>query len=160
MKREGRQHGLVRSYPILPSPLNPRPESRFVTRFDSPPTAGLFTRVSSKPTNHSKYTGRCGRVGCVDCRLHTASKSKAKAKGTQKLLSCDVVSNHRLVTWRVVDSKPGLKVYGFSASGILDRDDDSMDGGEVGGESGGLDHHDSVEVEVSSGAVEMDDIGW
>ncbi|PSR87525.1 HHIP-like protein [Actinidia chinensis var. chinensis] len=147
MKREGRQHGLVRSYPILPSPLNPRPESRFVTRFDSPPTAGLFTRVSSKPTNHSKYTGRCGRVGCVDCHLHPASK--AKAKGTQKLRSCDVVSNHRLVTWRVVNSKPGLKFYGFSVFGILDRDDVSMDGGEVYDECG-LDHHDSVEVEISS----------
>ncbi|PSS30175.1 UPF0711 protein like [Actinidia chinensis var. chinensis] len=160
MKREGRQHGSVRSYPILPSPLNPRPESRFVNRFDSAPTAGLFTRVSSKPTNHSKYTGRCGRVGCVGCHLHPASKSKDKAKGTQKLRSCDVVSNHRLVTWRIVDSKPGFKVSGFSATGILDHldsDDGYMDGDEIYEDSCGLDHHDSVEVEISSGAIEIED---
>ncbi|KAK9039585.1 hypothetical protein V6N11_014781 [Hibiscus sabdariffa] len=60
MKREGRQHGMVRTYRILPSPLNPKPESRFIQQFDLPPTAGLFTKVPVKPTNHSKFTGRPG----------------------------------------------------------------------------------------------------
>ena len=49
IKREGRQHGMVRTYRILPSPLNQIPETRFVNRFDSATTAaGLFTRVSSR----------------------------------------------------------------------------------------------------------------
>ncbi|KAM7509845.1 hypothetical protein LguiB_008720 [Lonicera macranthoides] len=95
MKREGRQRGMVRTYPILPSPLNPRPDTIFVNRLDSPPTAGLFTKVSRKPTNHSKFTGKCGRPKCSGCHLHPACKSKEKVKGTQKLKSCDASSNYR-----------------------------------------------------------------
>ncbi|PON44052.1 hypothetical protein PanWU01x14_269880 [Parasponia andersonii] len=103
MKREGRQNGMVRTYQILPSPLNPRPETRFVNRFDSPATAGLFTRVPSKPTNHSKFTGKCGQPRCNGCHLHPACKAKDKTKGTRKLKSNDIVSKQRLLTWRVVD---------------------------------------------------------
>lgn len=33
--------------------------------------------------------------------------------------SSDVVSNYRLITWRVVDSGPGFKISGFSATGVL-----------------------------------------
>ncbi|XP_058186340.1 uncharacterized protein LOC131303478 [Rhododendron vialii] len=181
MRREGRQHGMVRNYPILGPPFNPRPESRYLNRFDSPPTAGLFTKVSSKPTNHSKFTGICGRPKCTGCHAHPVSKSRPKAKGTQKLRSCDVVSNHRLVSWRVVDSNPGLKFSGFSAGGILDHldrdnmgdfdDDDDDFVGEVYEDSCELDHrkrigestlapresHDSVELEIASGAVDIKD---
>ncbi|PQP97108.1 hypothetical protein Pyn_12086 [Prunus yedoensis var. nudiflora] len=57
MKREGRQHGMVRTYGVIPDPLNPRPETRHENRFDSP-TAALFTKVATKPTNHSKFTGQ------------------------------------------------------------------------------------------------------
>ncbi|PON95256.1 histone-lysine N-methyltransferase trithorax-like protein [Trema orientale] len=121
MKREGRQHGMVRTYRILPSPLNPRPETRFVNRFDSPATAGLFNRVSSKPTNHSKFTGKCGQARCSGCHLHPACKAKDKTKGTQKLKSNDVVSNHRLLTWRVVDGRTGSNFSGFSATRMLDQ---------------------------------------
>ncbi|KAK9272908.1 hypothetical protein L1049_003287 [Liquidambar formosana] len=120
MKREGRQHGLVRTNRILPSPFNARSESRFVNKFDSPPTAGLFTKVQSKPTNHSKFTGKCNRPRCTGCHVHPACKSKDKAKGTQKLRSCDVVANYKLITWRVVDGRPGLNFDGVSATGILD----------------------------------------
>ncbi|KAL5797102.1 hypothetical protein ACOSQ2_001922 [Xanthoceras sorbifolium] len=121
MKREGRQHGLVRTYGILPSPWNPRPDARFVNRFDSPPTSGLFTKVPPKPTNHSKFTGKCGKPRCTTCHLHPACKSKEKTKGTQKLNSRDMVSNYKHITWRVVDGRPGLNFSGFSASGILDH---------------------------------------
>ncbi|KAL5581284.1 hypothetical protein UlMin_013726 [Ulmus minor] len=121
MKREGRQHGMVRSYRILPSPLNPRPETRFVNRFDAPATAGLFTRVSSKPTNHSKFTGKCSQPRCTGCHFHPSCKAKDKTKGTQKLKSSDVVSNYRLLTWRVVDGRPGLNYSGISATKILDQ---------------------------------------
>ncbi|XVE84090.1 hypothetical protein DITRI_Ditri16bG0141400 [Diplodiscus trichospermus] len=120
MKREGRQHGMVRTYRIRPSPWNPRSEPRFVQQFDSPPTAGLFTKVPAKPTNHSKFTGRCGRPRCQECHMHPACKAKVKAKGTHKLRSSDMATNYRLVTWRVVDGRPGLKFSGFSATRILD----------------------------------------
>ncbi|GAY48391.1 hypothetical protein CUMW_111320 [Citrus unshiu] len=53
---------MVRTYRIAPSPWNPRPDARTVNKFDSPPTCGLFTKVSQRPTNHSKFTGKCGRA--------------------------------------------------------------------------------------------------
>uniref|UniRef100_A0A803QLA8 Uncharacterized protein n=1 Tax=Cannabis sativa TaxID=3483 RepID=A0A803QLA8_CANSA len=109
MKREGRQHGMVRTCQILSSPSNPRPETKFVNRFDTPTTAGLFTRVSSKPTNHSKFTGKCGQSWCNGCHLHPAHKAKDKIKGTQKLKLKGVVSNNK-------DS-----FSGFSATSILDH---------------------------------------
>ncbi|XVF60129.1 hypothetical protein PTKIN_Ptkin08bG0019000 [Pterospermum kingtungense] len=121
MKREGRQHGMVRTYKILPSPLNPRPETRFVQRFDTPPTAGFFTKVSTKPTNHSKFTGRCGMSRCQGCHMPPACKSKDKTKGTHKLRSSDRIINYRLITWRVVDGRPGSNFSGFSATRILDN---------------------------------------
>lgn len=97
MKREGRQHGMVRTYRIIPSPWNPRPETRFVNEFDFPPTAGLFTKVSSKPTNHSKFTGKCGKPRCSGCRLHPVQKAKDKTKGSHKfksryLIDCSLVA--------------------------------------------------------------------
>ncbi|EXC31394.1 hypothetical protein L484_017676 [Morus notabilis] len=121
MKREGRQHGMVRTYRILPTPLNPKPETQFVNRFDSPATAGLFTRVPSKPTNHSKFTGKCSQPRCNGCHLHPTCKAKDKTKGNQKLKSRDVVSNYKLLTWRVVDSRPGLNFSGVSATRIVDH---------------------------------------
>lgn len=109
MKREGRQHGMVRSYRILPNPLNPRPDTRFNSRFDSPPTAGLFTKVSSKPTNHSKFTGKCGTPRCNGCHLHPTCKSKDKTKGTQK---------HK--NWRVIIDQPNSHFFGLPATVTLD----------------------------------------
>ncbi|MCL7031334.1 hypothetical protein MKW94_012994 [Papaver nudicaule] len=83
MKREGRQHGMVITYMIFPSPINPTPKSKIVNAVDSRPTAGAYTKVSRKPTNHSKFTGK--------------NKSKDKAKGTQKLndmnYDSDITSN-------------------------------------------------------------------
>ncbi|KAK8519487.1 hypothetical protein V6N13_133410 [Hibiscus sabdariffa] len=70
MKREGRQHGMVRTYRIPPSPWNPTPKPQFVQQFDSLPIAGVFTKVPAKPTNHSKFTGRCGRPRCLECHMH------------------------------------------------------------------------------------------
>jgi len=76
MKREGKQHGMVMNYQILP---NPTPGTRFITRFDSPPTSSIFTKVSSKPTNHSKFTGKCGTPQCSGCRLNPVARSKNKS---------------------------------------------------------------------------------
>lgn len=99
MKREGRQHGMVRTYRIIPSPWNPRPETRFINELDFPPTAGLFTKVSSKPTNHSKFTGKCGKPRCSGCRLHPVQKAKDKAKGSHKLKSNRLLIDRPLVAF-------------------------------------------------------------
>ncbi|CAM8962504.1 unnamed protein product [Rhodiola kirilowii] len=120
MKREGRQHGMVRTYQILPSPLNTRTINNIV---DSTPTAGMFTKVNpSKPTNHSKFTGKCGKARCSDCHLHPSCKSSEKTKGSYKLKAQnDDVSRLKLLSWRVVDSRPGMGMsFGSSsASEIL-----------------------------------------
>ncbi|KAL8528161.1 hypothetical protein ACS0TY_005825 [Phlomoides rotata] len=122
MKREGRQHGMVRTYPIQ---SGPRPKLRYLNELTSAPTAGTFTRVPTKPTNHSKFTGKCGRRKCDDCHVTPASKSKDKVKGAQKMRSSPQV----LITWRVVDdARPGFNASGFkSATAVLDYLDDHHD---------------------------------
>ncbi|WOG96406.1 hypothetical protein DCAR_0415741 [Daucus carota subsp. sativus] len=124
MKREGRQHGMVRSFCSIPWPLNPNPQRRVINKFDTPPTAGLFTKVSSKPTNHSKFTGRCGKPKCSDCHMQPACKSKDKAKGSHKLKSAtDVSIDFSYISWQLVDQRTkGMKKSNeYSATGILDR---------------------------------------
>ncbi|KAL8136582.1 hypothetical protein V2J09_002583 [Rumex salicifolius] len=108
MKREGKQHGTVRTFCILPtSPINQnRPVLRKASpTLGSPPTAGIFTRVPTKPTNHSKFTGKCGRARCSDCHLHPSWKSKDKIKGARtKLRSTSGldVGHGGLIEWRVM----------------------------------------------------------
>ncbi|KAL8193553.1 hypothetical protein R6Q57_026688 [Mikania cordata] len=86
MKREGRQHGVVRSHPILPTLLSR--QRRYAKTVDSSSVAGgLFTKVSTKPTNHSKFTGKCGTPRCLGCHIHPVCKSKHKAKATMRLRS-------------------------------------------------------------------------
>ncbi|CAK8541202.1 unnamed protein product [Lathyrus sativus] len=136
MKREGKQHGMVRTYRILP---NPNPGTRFVTRFDSPPTAGLFTKVPSKPTNHSKFTGKCGKARCTDCRLHPVSKSKNKSKGSLK-------------HFQVMD-QPGLKFTGLSATGTLNHISNWYVDGDDEEEESVVDHVDDYDDDVKDESV-------
>ncbi|KAM0022756.1 hypothetical protein Hdeb2414_s0023g00632081 [Helianthus debilis subsp. tardiflorus] len=91
MKREGRQHGVVRSYPILPTSFSR--QRRYVKTVDSTSVAGVFAKVSRKPTNQSKFTGKCGNARCFGCHIHPVCKSRDKAKGTRKLRS--IGSDHR-----------------------------------------------------------------
>lgn len=108
MKREGRQHGMVRTRMVLPPPWNSRPKSKVVNELTSPPTAGRYAKVPTKPTNHPKFTGKCGTPRCMECHTRPACKSRDKAKGTHKLKSFDVTLNHQLITWRVMDKGLGL----------------------------------------------------
>lgn len=113
MKREGRQHGVVRTWMVLPSDLNPRPTNQFVNRFDSPPAFGVFAKVPSKPTNHSRFTGKCGRSKCSNCHVSPATKSADKSKGRRKL---------QATTWWAEDNLDGLMGSdSSSAIGILDK---------------------------------------
>ncbi|KAL0669870.1 hypothetical protein Bca4012_032574 [Brassica carinata] len=111
---------MVRTYRILPPSLNPRPEAKLVNPLTCRPTAGLFTKVSSKPTNHSKFTGKCGQARCLECHMHPITKSKVKTKGSSKVRSNDVT--YKMLTWQVASGghRPGLKLSGFSATGLLD----------------------------------------
>ncbi|KAL6288183.1 hypothetical protein ACE6H2_012573 [Prunus campanulata] len=132
MKSEGRrQHGMFRPYRVLPDPLNLRPGTRHVNKFDSPPTAGLFTKVATKPTNHSKFTGKCGKPRCTECHIHPASKTKDKTKGNHKLKSSDVLSNHRLVKFSG-SSATGILVH-LSTSDYDNNDDDDEEDDEING---------------------------
>lgn len=131
MKREGRQHGMVKTYPIISAPWGPRGPKPI--RSPSPvPAAGPFAKVPTKPTAHSKFTAKCGRPMCRECHLGPPTKSRDKVKGAHGLRgsSSDVVSDYRLPTRRVVDAK----FSGFSASTVLDYldahayDDDCIHG--------------------------------
>ncbi|KAJ4974807.1 hypothetical protein NE237_007981 [Protea cynaroides] len=129
MRREGRQHGVVRTFVVTKDmtafaaakdmtafaaiPYY-NSKNRVVNRFDTPATAGNFMKVSSKPTNHSKPTGKCSRPRCQGCRFHPVYKSKDKAKGSHKERSYDLVNS---IGWNGV----GLSYAGFSATAILDQ---------------------------------------
>ncbi|KAI3889542.1 hypothetical protein MKW92_040515 [Papaver armeniacum] len=88
-----------RSYMVLPSPLNPTPKSKIVNALESRPTTGAYTKVSRKPTNHSKFAGKCGVA------------RKIRPNEPKSL-------NHRSLAWSVVDGN-GLNYDSKSATGIL-----------------------------------------
>ncbi|CAN8266222.1 unnamed protein product [Cochlearia groenlandica] len=75
MRRESQQHGLIRTYRILPPPLNPR----LVHSFTSTPNFALFTKLPSK--SHRKV---------LSCHVHW-------------LRSNDIASsNYKLLTWQIL----------------------------------------------------------
>ncbi|KAL1218606.1 hypothetical protein V5N11_018373 [Cardamine amara subsp. amara] len=101
MSRQGRQHGVVRTYRILPPPLNPR----LVNSLTSPQTAELFTK-------------------------HTKSHRKVWPSQVHWVRSNDIASSsYKLLTWRVkIGPGPVLNLHGFSATRIIDPEDN---GGEA-----------------------------
>ncbi|MFQ6664549.1 hypothetical protein Gotur_031622 [Gossypium turneri] len=138
MKREAPQQGVVRTYPVHLSPWNPKPKTRSVQTLDSLPVSGSFSRVTPKASNHSKFSGKCGRLHCVEYHLNPVSKSKGKSKGTQKFRTCNLA---------------GFNFSGFSATGVLeylysfndDDDDDDDDDDEIGNH---VNDHDYVYEDV------------
>ncbi|KAM0940794.1 hypothetical protein DsansV1_C18g0154011 [Dioscorea sansibarensis] len=121
MKREGRLHGKVRAHAKLLQQFNPKFKLEEVANISGdPPVTGEHTRVISKPTNHSKYTGKCRKARCLECHSHPVTKSRDKAKGAYKLKSCNVLMNHKLVSWRIIAGNGNaLKHSGISASEML-----------------------------------------
>ncbi|KAL5997278.1 hypothetical protein ACLOJK_008208 [Asimina triloba] len=141
MKREGRQHGMVRTELLLPPPWNSRMKNKMINECNSPLAADFYAKVSSKTRYPSKFTGKCGKPRCMCCHWHPVCKSRGKAKGTHKLKSYDVAVNHRLLGWRVVDNGVGLNYTGVSASDMLrhlygkhchEMDEEEEEGGEEG----------------------------
>lgn len=137
---------MVRVVGLLPPPFNWRPsDARVINRFESPPTAGMFTRVPSKPTNHSKFTSKCRKAKCGGCHEHPVSKSKNKTKGTYKVRSSD----------------DELNIYGgSSASGMLailsgSREDDIDDEIEDDLHRVGFHQTEIEESSSSTAAVEV-----
>ncbi|KAG6790024.1 hypothetical protein POTOM_006167 [Populus tomentosa] len=146
MRREGRPHGMVRACAVLPPPWNPKPggDIKF-NKFDTPTTAGFFTKVSSKPTNHSKFTGKCGKPRCLGCHLQPCCKARHKTKGSHKVKSQDVLSNSnaQFIAWRVVNGRHGSNLSGFSATGMLNHLASTRD-------------HDYADDEVDDSGHEID----
>ncbi|KAL3636657.1 hypothetical protein CASFOL_018956 [Castilleja foliolosa] len=110
MKREGRQRGMVQTFAMA---YDRRPSSgRCFNEISAPTTAGLFTKAPSKPTNHSKFTAKCGQSKCRRCHFEPACKSKDKTKGTHKIRTTS-------------SAVGGVNVSGFSAIDVLDYLDDN-----------------------------------
>ncbi|KAK9138733.1 hypothetical protein Sjap_009327 [Stephania japonica] len=162
MKREGRQHGMVRAFPIPPPPWNPRSAGPTTTRvppnrFDSRTTAGLFTRVPTKPNNHSKFTSRCGRrARCTGCHDSPTCKAKDKAKGSHKTRASDLTVNHRLVAWTVGNGGRGFDFFGSSATAMLEHLDE-FDGGSDDDDD--VDDDDEEEEEGENVEVVIEEFG-
>jgi hypothetical protein len=99
--------------------------SRRVNEFKTVPTTNSMTKVSSKPTNHSRFTSKCcGGPRCVGCHDSPVSKARTKAKKTHKHRQYDVAMNQLLVSHRVVG--PGyreqwVRLDGQSASMLLNQ---------------------------------------
>ncbi|CAN6347543.1 unnamed protein product [Urochloa humidicola] len=116
MKREGKQHGIVR--------INRNKLLRVADGEEAAVGVIALGKAPAKPTNASKATGKCRRPRCAGCHYHPVTKARGKAKGAHKLHACDVALNHRLVSWRVVDGggagSSGVPDYkGTSASSLL-----------------------------------------
>ncbi|CAH8360959.1 unnamed protein product [Eruca vesicaria subsp. sativa] len=80
MRREGRQHGIVRTYRILPPPpLNPR-----LVNSATPSTSSeVFTKLPSKPTRAHRRIWS-GQVHWL--------RSNDKASSSYKLLTCRIIT--------------------------------------------------------------------
>uniref|UniRef100_A0A0D9WER1 Uncharacterized protein n=1 Tax=Leersia perrieri TaxID=77586 RepID=A0A0D9WER1_9ORYZ len=118
MKREGWQHGAVRVNRSKLLRIAAAADAEAAAAKAKAPAAGALVRAPSKPTNASRG-GKCRRGAA-------AAEKAERAKGAHKLRACDVALNHRLVSWRVVDSAgawaagTGIPDYkGASASAVL-----------------------------------------
>ncbi|KAJ4751880.1 hypothetical protein LUZ62_086285 [Rhynchospora pubera] len=121
MRREGRQHGMVLCFPIYPQLSNPGSRSRRVNEFNTVPTTKYLTKVSSKPTNHSRFTSKCcGAPRCSGCHDRPVSKASTKVKKTHKQRRYDVALNPLLAS-HTTSSSRWVRLDGQSASGLLNQ---------------------------------------
>lgn len=154
MKREGRQHGVVTCYQILPSSLS---RQRYIKMVDSASNMGVFAKVPTKPTNQSKFTGKCRKPRCNGCHIHPAYKAKDKAKGTMKIRSLD--DEKELTKYSSGTSATGVLAYLADDGGYDNYDYDYEDRVEENYNHGynyGYDdeHHnynDSYDIDLCAG---------
>ncbi|CAN6876165.1 unnamed protein product [Brassica oleracea var. botrytis] len=81
MRREGRQHGIVRTYRILPPPpLNPR----LVNSATPSTSSAVFTKLPSKPTraNRRIWYGQ----------VHWLRSNDMASSSSYKLLTCRIIT--------------------------------------------------------------------
>lgn len=100
------------------------PSSRRVNEFKTVPTTNFMTKVSSKPTNHSRFTSKCGSPRCGGCHDRPVSKARTKVKKAHKHRRHDVAMNQLLVSHRLVGPGCGaqwVRLDGQSASGLLNQ---------------------------------------
>ena len=80
MRREGRQHGIVRTYRILPPPLNPR----LVNSATPSTSSAVFTKLPSKPTRAHRRIWY-GQV-------HWLRSNDMASSSSYKLLTCRIIT--------------------------------------------------------------------
>ncbi|PWA81884.1 hypothetical protein CTI12_AA182370 [Artemisia annua] len=114
MKKEGRQHSVVRSYPIHSAPLS---QQRKAINVD--PASG--SKVSRKPTNQPKFNGKYGTPRYAGYRIYTASKSNDKAKGTMKSMS--IAYDHKMIECPIGASTADALAYLASYISYCDGDE-------------------------------------
>lgn len=121
-------------------------------------------RVSGKPTNHSRLTGKCKVVGCLKCHDSLPlNKSRGKGKGRIKRLVSDIPSTHLLSDWRVCKpsslssrrnvsrkiARHGLKWDADTDWASDDEDVEAKDGGNYRKEAEGWDLSISVLLDIA-----------
>ncbi|KAE8694138.1 hypothetical protein F3Y22_tig00110788pilonHSYRG00511 [Hibiscus syriacus] len=142
MKRGARQHSMVRTYPVHPSPRNPKPKTRHVPSLNSVPVDRSFSNVTSKASSHSEFTGKCGKSQWVQCHMNPVSKSKDKTKGTQKFSTSNMA---------------GFKFSGISATAVLDYLDSINEEDEINDHHENDHDHDDDDYENGDTHVLVDD---
>ncbi|XP_073013834.1 uncharacterized protein [Typha latifolia] len=138
MKREGWKHGMNKGVDVgrRRSLFHARANYKPAEDLESSPATGVLQpQLLLKPTNSSKFTGKCRKARCRSCHYHPVSKSRDKAKGEYKLKSCDVALNHRLVSWRVVDEGSTLSGNCRYDDADEEEEDDNDHDIEYGGQS-------------------------
>lgn len=98
MKKQGRQNGMAKTYPVISAMRNTRPRLRASSGPTYAPKVDQVTEAQIKPTNRSKFTGKSGRPNCHECYMCPSSKSKdKKTKEVQRLKSLvDVIPDYHL----------------------------------------------------------------
>ncbi|XP_020571960.1 uncharacterized protein LOC110018842 [Phalaenopsis equestris] len=136
MRREGRQHGIVSVYSDLSSSLSNSTErtiKKSLKRIEGS-FMGQFTKAPSKPTNKSKFTGRCKLPRCGLCHAHPVNKAMAKIKGNHR--HKDEISDFYLKGDRRRSEETGEVNYDSDGGvGLDDREEliCQVDGGGGGG---------------------------
>lgn len=93
-------------------------------------------RLGGRPSNHSRVSGKCRVVNCVQCHeSYPLNKSRGKGKGRIKRLVSDIPSTHLLSDWRV--SQPSRNVLQKWDPETEEEEEEATDGCDGGKEPEG-----------------------
>ncbi|KAJ8642754.1 hypothetical protein MRB53_004502 [Persea americana] len=116
MTNKGRQRGLVSSRDLKPSRWISTHSGKIINGSDSHPMPRFCPKPSSKL---SSFIRKDSLPMFVEGHNLPVSKSRDKAKETQKLRSSDSATNQRSTAWRIVNKGVGQNYNGVSATRLL-----------------------------------------